>query len=127
MAKLKIVLLFAILVLEPKPTFQLGPNIVRVKELECLHRLKIVHMLVRHLCNFKQSQLILVLNKSTTLNVSPCFIGHLHDELVFVHFATQQIVQDVQIHGCAKVIDVGQETVFTAFVDELLKKSRILE
>lgn len=84
-------------------------------------------MLVRHLRNFQQSQLILVLNQSTTFNVGPCFVGYLHDEFVLMNFAAQQIVEDIQVNGRAKVIDVGQEAVLTALVDEFLEESRVLE
>lgn len=84
-------------------------------------------MLVRNLCNFQQSQFILVLNERATLHVSPGLVRHLHNELVLVHFATQQVVEDVQIHSSTQIIDVGQEAIFATFIDELLEQAGILE
>ena len=47
---------------------QLHPQIVGVEELERLDRFEIFHLLFRHLGNFQQTQLVLVLNQRTTLS-----------------------------------------------------------
>lgn len=80
-------------------------------------------MLVGNLSDLEQSQLVLVLDQSTTLNVSPGLVGDLHYELMRMFLATEQIVQDVQVDGSSQVIDVGQETVFASLIDEFLQET----
>lgn len=88
-------------------TFQFGPNIIGVKELERFHRFKVVHVLGRNLSNFQQSQFVLVLNECATLNVGPRLIRHLHNELNgMLRAGTQQFIQNVEINGGAQIINV---------------------
>lgn len=115
------------MILAENPTFQLRPDVVRIEELERFHRLEVVDMLAGHLCDFQQSQLVLVLDEGAALDVGARLVRHLHDELVFVRFAAQQIVQDVQINGGAQIVDVRQEAILATLADELLQQARVLE
>lgn len=108
---------------------QLRPNVVGVEELERLHRLEVVDVLVRHLRDFQQSQLVLVLNQSSTLDVGPGFISDLHHELVAhaVLIVAHQPVQDAEVDRRAEIVDVGQEQILATLLDELLQQPRVLE
>jgi len=63
------------------------------------------------------------------LNVSTGLVGDLHDKLhgSFGPFLAHQLVEDVQIHSGAQVINVGQEAVLAALLDELLQQTRVAE
>lgn len=109
---------------------QLRPNVVGVEELERLHRLEVVDVLVRHLRDFQQPQLVLVLNQRSTLHVSSRLVRYFHHELmahaIVLRFA-QQAVEDAEVDGRAQVVDVGEEKILAALLDELLQQPRVLE
>lgn len=109
---------------------QLGPNIVGVEEFECFHRFEVFHVLSGDLCDFQQTQFVLILNEGATLNVSACFVCHFHYEVDWFAiglFLAEQFIEDGQVDGGAQVIDIGEETVFATFGDELTEESGVLE
>ena len=68
--------------------------------------------------------LYLVLDESSSLNVGPCLVGNLHDELCL---GLDAEVEDGEVDGGAEVVDVRQEDVLPAFVNHLLHEPRVVE
>ena len=59
--------LFPVQLIRSCLTIQLRPQVICVEELEGLDRLEVVHMLLGHLRDLKQPQLVLVLDQRATL------------------------------------------------------------
>ena len=60
----------------------------------------------------------------TSLDVRPGFVGDLHDELPVV---ADDHVEDVEVHGGAEVVNVGDEAVFLPLLHQLLQQSAVGE
>ena len=72
----------------------------------------------------QKSELPLVLDESSSLDVGPGLVRDLHHELPVV---ADHHVEDVQVHRSAEVVNVGDEAVFLTRLDELIKKAGIVE
>lgn len=81
-------------------------------------------MLRRHLGNFQQTNLTIIVNDRTTLDIGLRLVGQLHQEL---SLALDKVLQDTQINIGTQVIDVGDEDMLLASRDELVEQSRVLE
>ena len=64
------------------------------------------------------------LNEGTALNISPCLLCDLHDELIVVGDA---LSQDVEVNSCAHVVNVGHETDLPSFTDHLIKDPGVVK
>ena len=67
-----------------------------------------------------------VIDKGTHFDISACFVRHLHDKLT-VRDAFAKVIQNVQIHTCAEVVDVGYEEVLFPGLEVLGKQARSVE
>lgn len=62
------------------------------------------------------------------LDVGAGLVGHLHDKLAAaLGWLAHQVVEDVQVHGGAQVVDVGDEHELLPLRDQLLQQSRVIE
>ena len=77
-----------------------------------------------NLGGLQQPEVPLVLDQSPALHVSPGLVRHLHHELPVVVY---HHVQDVQVHGGAEVVDVGDEAVLLALLNKLVKQPTVGE
>ena len=66
----------------------------------------------------------LVLDESSSLDVSPGLVCDLHHELPVV---ADHHVEDVQVHRGAQVVNVGDEAVFLARLDKLIQEAGVVE
>lgn len=65
---------------------------------------------------------------TTHLDVGTRLVRHLHDELAALAVGLAgQLVQDVQVHGGAQIVDVGHEDVLAALSDQLVQQPRVVE
>jgi len=102
------------------------PQVVGVEDLELLHALKVLQMVLGDLCDLKQSQVPAIVDEGTALNVGPCLVGDLHEE-VALFVAADEEVEDLEVDRGAQVVDVGDEHVLLAFLLELLEEARVLK
>lgn len=85
-------------------------------------------MLFWDLGDLQQSQMVRVSNKSASLYIGFGLVGYFHDECrPFPFFRIDKIVQNIQIHGSTQIVHIRNEAVVTAFCQEFLKQSRIIE
>lgn len=96
---------------------QVDPNVVRVEDLELLDRLEVFHVVGRDLGNFEQSDLSVIVDNSTTLDIRLCLVGHFHNILGLL---VDNALQDAEIDNGSQVVNVGNKDVFLAGVDELV-------
>ena len=60
----------------------------------------------------------------TSLDVRSGFVGDLHDELPVV---ADDHVEDVEVHGGAEVVNVGDEAVLLTLLHQLLQQPAVVE
>ena len=60
----------------------------------------------------------------TSLDVSPGFVGDFHDKLPVV---ADDHVEDVEVHGGAEVVNVGNEAVLLTLLHQLLQQPAVGE
>lgn len=118
----------ALLVQHAFNSVELRPNVVGVEELKGLDGLEVINMLVWYLRNFQQTQLVLVLDQRATLDVSTCLVGNFHHKFMADIIAlAQQSVQDAEVDCGTQVVNVREEKILAALLDELLQQSAVLE
>lgn len=63
------------------------------------------------------------------LDISTGLVGHLHDEFEGRAGAllAHQLVEYVQVDGGAQIVNIGEEAVLTALVNEFLQQTRVTE
>lgn len=103
---------------------QVDPDVVRVEDLEFLDRLEVFQVVSRDLGDFEQSDLSVVVDNSTTLDIRLCLVGHFHDILGLL---VNNALQDAEIDNGTQVVNVGNENVFLAGIDELVEQTRVAE
>ena len=70
----------------------------------------------------QESQLPLILDESSSLDISPGLVSDLHHELPVV---ADHHVEDVQVHRGPQVVNVRDEAVLLARLDKLIKQSGV--
>ena len=65
-----------------------------------------------------------ILDQSSSLDISPGLVSDLHHELPVV---ADHHVEDVQVHRGPQVVNVGDEAVLLTRLDKLVKKARVEE
>ena len=103
---------------------EVHPDVVGVEVLELLDRLELVDVLFGHLGDFQQSCATFVVNDSTTLDVSLCLVGQLHNVL---GLALDHVLENAQVDNSAQVVSVGQEDDFDASVQEFIQDATVVE
>ena len=77
-----------------------------------------------YLSSLQESEVSLILDKSSSLDISPGLVRDFHHELPVVG---DDHVEDVQVHRGPKVVDVGDEAVLLAILDKLVQKATVEE
>ena len=93
---------------------------VGVEVLEFAHTLKVLDVLARHLGDFEQAHLALVLDDGTTLNVCLGLVREFHKEF---GFRADEVGKDPEIYIGAQVVDIGHKDVLLASGNELVQKA----
>ena len=75
-----------------------------------------------YLSCLQESEVALILDESSSLDVSPGLVGDLHHELPAV---ADHHVEDVQVHCGPRVVNVGDEAVLLARLDKLIQKAGV--
>jgi len=97
---------------------------VGVEVLELPNRLEVLDVLRRHLSDFEQADSALVIDDGTTLDVSLCLIGKLHEEL---SIGLAEMVEDAEIDIGTEIVNVGDEEVILSGIDKAVEKARVGE
>ncbi|GMT17579.1 hypothetical protein PFISCL1PPCAC_8876, partial [Pristionchus fissidentatus] len=105
---------------------QMHPQVVRVEDSELGNTLELVHVVLGHLRNLEQHQTVLVLQSGSSLHVGPRLVRHFHHKLGRVGRVEHE-VENVEVDGGAHVVNVGQEAVLLALLDELVEQARVVE
>ena len=74
--------------------------------------------------SLQESELSLVLDESSSLDIGPGLVCDLHHELPVV---ADHHVEDVQVHRGAQVVNVGDEAVLLARLDKLIQEAGVVE
>ena len=91
---------------------------VGVEVLELAYTLEVFDVLARHLSNFEQAHLALVLDDRTTLNVRLGLVRELHEEL---GLRVDEVGENLEIDISTQVVDVGHKDVLLARGEELVQ------
>lgn len=100
------------------------PNIVGVEDLKLGHGLELLDILRGHLRNLKEGDLTVVGNNGTSLNIGAGLVGELHAVL---DLAIDDVLEDVEIDGGAKVVDVRHEDVLLALGEKRVDEPRAVD
>ena len=100
------------------------PNIVGVEDAELLDGGEVAFVLGRDLRNFQQANLAIVVDDRAALNVGFGLVRDLHDEL---SPGLDHVIQDGRINGGPQIVDVGNEQVLDALVDEIVKQAALVQ
>lgn len=103
---------------------EVHPNVVGVEVLELLDRLELVDVLLGNLGDFKQTDGALVVDDSTTLDVSLGLVGQLHDVL---RLGVNHVLEDAEIDNGTQVVGVGEEDVLDTAVHEFVDHASVVE
>lgn len=100
---------------------QVDPQVVSVEVLELLDTLELLDMFLWNLSDFQQSHLTIVVDQSSTLDVSSGLVGQFHDV-----FGTglDHVVQDFSVDGGTQVVTVGDEQDFSALGQKRVQFTR---
>lgn len=104
--------------------FEVDPQRVTVEDLELLDRLEVLYVLLWHLSNLQQTNLALVVDESSTLDIGLGFVRYLGDEL---GLRVDHVLEDVEVDSRAQVVDVGDEDVFFAGSDEAVEEATVVD
>jgi hypothetical protein len=100
------------------------PDVVGVEVLELLDGLELVDVLLGDLGNLEQADLAVLVNDSTTLNISLGLVSQLHDVL---GLGVNHVLKDAEIHDGTEVVGVGQENVLDATLDQLVESAGVVQ
>lgn len=103
---------------------EVDPQVVGVEDLELLDRLEVLNMLVGHLGNLEQTDVTVVINEGTALDIGLGLVGDLHHEL---GVGLDHVVEDVEIDGSAEVIDVGDKEILLTLAEQLIEETRVIK
>jgi len=104
--------------------FEIDVHRVGVEVLELPNRLEVLDVLRRHLSDFEQADSALVIDDGTTLDVSLCLIGKLHEEL---GLRLDEVVEDAKIDIGTEIVDVGHKEVLLSGSNEAFEEARVGE
>lgn len=91
------------------------PDVVSVEDLELGDGLKLLDILGRDLGDLKKGHLSVIRDNGTTLDVSTCLVRELHAVL---DVTIDNILEDIEIDGSAKIVNIGDEDVLFALGEE---------
>jgi len=105
-------------------SLEINPDIVRVEYLEFTDRLELFYVFRWYLSDLQQTDLALVINERSTLDVRLGLVRDLHDELCsgFDHMLENPLIDDG-----AEVIRVGNEKILLSIGDQLIEDTRVLQ
>lgn len=103
---------------------EVHPDVVGVEVLELLDRLELVDVLLGDLGNLQQSSAALVINDSTTLDISLGLVRQLHDVL---SLGFNHVLQDAEVDHGTQVVGVRQEDDLDASLQELIEDATVVE
>jgi len=103
-------------------SFQVDPQVVGVEDLELSNRFEILDVIRRDLSDFEESYTSLVVDQSSSLDISLGLVSNFHQELStrLVH-----VFQNVLIDDSSQVVNVGNEKVFFSLTQEFVDQSRV--
>ena len=101
---------------------QLHPHAVGVEDLELVDVLELFEVVAGHLGDFEQSEVTLVVDQGTSLDVGLGLVGELHQVL---GLRVDHLLVNVQVDGGTQVVDVGDKDVLLAGSDQLVEQSRV--
>lgn len=86
------------------------------------NRLEVLNMLIRYLGNFQQSNLSLIIDDGTTLNISLSLVGDFHQEF---SLGINHVLENVDVDSGSQVVYVRDEDVLFASGEEAVEKARV--
>ena len=75
-----------------------------------------------YLSGLQKSEMALVLDESSSLDIGPGLVCDLHHELPVV---ADHHVEDVQVHRGAQVVNVGDEAILLPVLKQLVQKAGV--
>lgn len=105
-------------------SLQVNPQVVGIENLELLYRLEILDVFVGNLSNFQETDMAIIINEGTTLNISLGLVGNFHDEL---GVGFNHVVENVEINSGTQVIDIGNKEVLFALSNQLVQETRVVD
>ena len=101
---------------------QLHPHRVGVEDLELVDVLELFQVIRGHLGDFEQTEVALVVDQGTSLDVGLGLVGELHEVL---GLRVDHLLVNVQVDGGTQVVDVGDKDVLFASSDQLVEQARV--
>lgn len=103
---------------------QVHPDVVGVEVLELLDGLELVDVILGHLGNFEQTDLAVVVDDGTTLDISLSLVRQLHDVL---SLGVNHVLQDTEIDNSTQVISVGEEDDLNTALQQLVEDTGVVQ
>lgn len=101
---------------------QLHPHRVGVEDLELVDVLELFQVIRGYLGDFEQTEVALVVDQGTSLDVGLGLVGELHEVL---GLRVDHLLVNVQVDGGTQVVDVGDKDVLLASGDQLVEQARV--
>lgn len=103
---------------------EVHPDVVGVEVLELLDRLELVDVLLGDLGDFEETDVTLVVDDGTTLDVGLGLVGQLHDVL---SLGLNHVLENAEIDNGSQVVGVGQEDDLHTTFQELVEDAGVVE
>lgn len=100
------------------------PDVIGVEVLELLDGLELVDVLLGHLGDFKETDLALIVDDCTTLDIGLGFVGQFHD---IFSLGVNHVLQDAGVNNSAQVVGVGQENILDAALQEFVEGAGVVQ
>lgn len=101
---------------------EVDPQVVRVEDLELAHRLEVLDVVRGDLCDLEETYLTLVVDEGAAFDIRLGLVRHLHQEL---GLGRVHVLENVEVHHRAEVVDVGHKEVLLARREELVDQTRV--
>lgn len=103
---------------------EVDPQVVSVEVLELLDGLELLGVLLGDLGNLEKSDLAIVVDQGSSLDISSGLVGQLHDVL---RAGGGHVFENAEIHNSTKVINVGDEDDLLALGNELVQNAGVVQ